>query len=108
MFTEHKEVGEGQQVTKLSQAIRRGHSMIAENRECYLITGEGCALGALWVGMGRTEREWQTLRDREHCGFALFARELGIPRSLASEISSRHYLGASRLEIADWLETQGL
>lgn len=87
---------------QLAAAIRKGHTMIGETTNLFLKNGCGCALGAAWVGSGKTEKE------RFALGVAAspeFARHMGIETQLASEISRKHFRGMPRLAIADWLDT---
>lgn len=105
---EKRESGEVQEaqakVLKPSEMIRRGHTMIAEHRAGYLTSGCGCALGAAWVGSGRTVKEYRT---HSQWGATLIGPAIGLPIPMALEVSSRHFNGQPRLELADWLESQG-
>lgn len=87
---------------ELAAAIRRGHTMIGESRICFLVGGCGCALGAAWVGSGRTEGERHSLYVNGSSGFA---KHMGVESNLALEVSHKHFCGTPRLAIADWLET---
>jgi hypothetical protein len=112
MFVEHKEALEVTEAPaktlKLSEAIRRGHTMIEEDRHRYLRSNKGCALGAMWVGMGRTEEEFRQLINQAAFPSYEVADVLGFDQELAITISAKHHRGMPRLEIADWLEAQGL
>lgn len=113
MFLDEKTQGEAAPVKtgalKLSEAIRIGHRMIEEDHEHFLTAGRGCALGAMWVGMGRSEDEWKSIFAPKGPieGWRLMSHELGVPLALAESISERHCFGELRLSIADWLESEG-
>ena len=98
---------EQQQITKLSQAIRRGHEMIEENRAGFLACGSGCAIGAAWVGSGRAEADFYETFARSNDGPQNIADELGISVELFNTVSNKHSLGMPRLAIAEWLEAMG-
>lgn len=101
----------GRIALKPSAAIRLGHLMIEEDHSKYLESGKGCAIGAMWLGMGRSEAEWNALKETRSPfdrGAYMFAEAVGMDRDLALRISMKHYGGMSRLQIADWLESQGL
>lgn len=96
---------------QLAAAIRKGHGMAGEACEfmttlthaiSYPKSDCCCALGAAWLGSGKSERDYW---DGDGLGIAKIARGLRIPEELASEISSRHCSGTPRLAIADWLDT---
>ena len=94
-----------QQITKLSQAIRRGHEMIGEASNFFLSDCEGCAIGAAWVGIGLSLNDfcaaWR--RGSEEA----IAEGLGITVDLFLEVSRMHQSGMPRLQIADWLDNGG-
>lgn len=94
-------------VLKLSEAIRIGHKMIAEEREVFLYCGRGCAIGAAWVASGRTEKEWDQSPLNIFERLSLVGREFGVPQDVLVNISCRHRAGEPRLMIADKLEAQG-
>lgn len=113
MFVEEKPQGEVTEKTATARAaelIRKGHSMIDESSQCYLMAGRGCAIGAMWVAAGRTESEWRShgmlLRSKES-NEKFFADALGLPSGLCAKISALHYAGMPRLEIAEMLERDG-
>ena len=98
---------EQQQITKLSQAIRRGHEMIGEDHRGFLACGSGCAIGAAWVGSGRAAADFYKTFYRGDDGPRQIADELGISVELFNDVSFKHYEGMPRLAIAEWLETMG-
>lgn len=113
MFVDEKAAGEKTPLKvgtlKPSEAIRRGHSMIEEDDGKFLSAGRGCALGAMWVGMGRSEGEWAKLFDPKGPidGWRLMSSELGIPLDLSRRINNLHCSGRPRLAIAAMLESEG-
>ena len=96
-----------QRITKLSQAIRRGHEMIGEDHRGFLACGSGCAIGAAWVGSGRAAADFYKTFYRGDDGPRQIADELGISVELFNAVSFKHYQGMPRLAIAEWLETMG-
>lgn len=114
MFVEHVERPQGEPVKeKVSDLIRRGlaNPNFIEYKYGYLSSYydgmmRGCALGAAWIGSGRSYKEYR--RGDITLGSCLFiANTLGISEELAGDISYRHYLGESALSISNWLESQG-
>jgi hypothetical protein len=92
---------------KLSEAIRKGHTMIGEERAAFLLRDCGCAVGAALVGLGYSYS--QRLKDGSPSGFELMqkvAEETGTPLAIIQDISARHYCGESRLSLADWVERE--
>ena len=85
---------------ELAAAIRQGHTMIRENSKYYLYKGCGCALGAAAVGANKLRV------DDNFVGLGAIAELLGIPFTLACEISRRHQMGESRLAIANSLKPE--
>ena len=96
---------EQQQITKLAQAIRRGHDMINEATGYYLLDSSGCAIGAAWVGMGLSQDDFSVAWARDEK--KAIAKELGITFDLFLRISSMHQAGMPRLQIANWLDNGG-
>lgn len=94
---------------KLSDAIRRGHTMVLENSGAFLNVNGACAIGAAWVGLGGTEESFMQKCRTKNGIFRheMFAKEVGISPSVSLAISLKHSRGTPRLEIADWLESQG-
>ena len=96
---------------ELAAAIRKGHTMIEEDREIFLIERMGilcgCALGAAWVGAGRSfqQKEYICCDNPRMSRLDIIGNALGIPGDIASRISAKHYHGMPRLAIADWLDT---
>lgn len=102
-----KEVAAPAKVLKLSEAIRVGHSMIKESRDCYLNDGCGCALGAALVTRGHRSQDEPGLNG----GYDVvrnISQNFNVPMETVRDISTRHFTGAmNRLQLADWLEKQG-
>lgn len=92
---------------ELADAIRRGHTMAGESKHYMTLACVGrntcCALGAAWLGSGRTEYDFWVKCDDSGVGF--IARTLNIPHPIAAGINKRHCDGTSRLQIADWLDS---
>ena len=93
-------------ITKLSQAIRNGHKLIRESHTGFLACGAGCALGAAWVGSGKTENEY--LCGRSDMLFKHLEKYCGVPLEVLNSVSRWHFWDrVPRLQIADKLEEMG-
>jgi hypothetical protein len=97
-------------VMKLSQAIRIGAEFVQEQRHLFLLDGCGCALGTAMYAMGMRHMHEGRENDKDWNYFPnKTAETFGISKGLAIQISSKHFRGEmNRLQIADWLESQGL
>lgn len=120
MFVETKEAGEVQQapakVLKLSEAMRIGAAVIPEAHSWC-----GCAIATAYYAI--TGRDFSqkaseymvldapfvsTTGYRRYKGVAWrFAEEFGFDPEITKKAESSHNLGMTRLQIADWLESQG-
>lgn len=91
---------------KLSEAIRKGHTMIRETRSVFVGDGCGCAIGAAWYGLGRNFDDRFTDSGIIHAEGIMrwVSEQTGIPYSVMQTISARHCGGMTRLELADWVE----
>lgn len=95
-----------QRTLKMSEAIRIGAAMVEENHGSYC----GCALGTAYRGL--TGRDLSTyMRDASIGAHAQHVAALfGIPLGIAVEAERKHLYSQGampRLQIADWLESEG-
>lgn len=87
---------------QLAGWMRAGCEKTTEYRLGYLSQSHACAIGAAWIGKGRTEQQW---RSKYGDGISTAAAEFGISMEVAYRISNEHVHGKyTRLEIADRLE----
>jgi hypothetical protein len=112
MFVEHKEAGEASpnreklpEATPLSGAIRIGAKKLKEDHNQYLQgNGCGCAIAMAGIGYG--------MDDKFHGYVRLFdfvSKKSGHTIRFLYDVELMHVNGnMSALQIADWLESQGL
>jgi hypothetical protein len=96
---------EHKQITKLSQAIRKGAAKLRDDRTSYL-TGNGCGCAIAMAGVG------YGLKD-EFCGwrklFAFVEEKSGHDYTILQKVEALHCsCGMTGLQIADQLEAEGL
>lgn len=111
MFVDEKKQGEPQTAEqanrklKLSEAIRIGATKLKENQSWLNGDGCGCAVAMAAVAFGADPMRHQPWRKT----LALVSERTGHSADyLQTDVEQKHCNGMPALEIADWLETQGL
>ena len=107
MFVEHKEAGEVTEapakITKLSEAIRIGAKARHQCQTYFYANGGSCALGAAIEAVYGYPGDGEPPRAMSFH----FMESFGVPSHMRNQIADRNDSGATREEIADWLEAQG-
>lgn len=102
---------EQQQITKLSQAIRKGARRSNPVRMWYLSEEKGecfaCVLGAAALGCGYTHTMHKDAMGGREPVIAYIQKELGVPREVLLKAEYEWTTGSSREAIADRLESMG-
>lgn len=117
-FVEHKAPGELPSVIdressltpmKLSQAIREGAKIRAQAYSSFFVDGRSCAIGAALEGAGGEYDEHNAVEPLHHRFPNVIACDKNGYRytELGSQIYKMNDSGATREQIADWLEAQG-
>jgi hypothetical protein len=88
---------------KPSQAMRIGAKLRPQCQYAPFSAGRSCALGAIWEGYGNPYR---TAMESVCPVYELANKKLGPV--MTSRVYSLNDNGATREDIADWLEGQGL